>query len=75
MGDEQLAVIVREIIACELIQVVRILTSKNTRKNVSIDWTVKESAQARIRIVVKRILREYGYPPNLLCVKQDDIMR
>jgi type I restriction enzyme R subunit len=73
MDDAQLAVIVREIIACELIQVVRILTSKNTRKNVSIDWTVKE--RARIRIVVKRILREYDYPPNLLCVKQDDIMR
>jgi type I restriction enzyme R subunit len=52
MGDEQLAVIARE-----LIRVVR--------KNVSIDWTVKESARARIRIVVKRILRKYGYPPDL----------
>jgi type I restriction enzyme R subunit len=31
------------------------------RKNVSIDWTVKESARARIRIAVKRILRKYGY--------------
>jgi type I restriction enzyme R subunit len=35
------------------------------RKNVSIDWTVKRSARARIRIAVKRILRKYGYPPDL----------
>ena len=35
------------------------------RKNVSIDWTLKQSARARIRIVVKRILRRYGYPPDL----------
>ena len=52
MGDEQLAFIARE-----LIQAVR--------KNVSIDWTVKQGARARIRVVVKRILRRYGYPPDL----------
>jgi type I restriction enzyme R subunit len=52
MGDEQLA-----FIAKELIQAVR--------KNVSIDWTLRQSARARIRVVVKRILRRYGYPPDL----------
>lgn len=52
MGDERLA-----FIAKELIQAVR--------KNVSIDWTLRRSARARIRIVVKRILRRYGYPPDL----------
>ncbi len=60
LGDDQLALFSvdkNSIIARELIQVVR--------KNVSIDWTVKESARARIRIVVKRILRKYGYPPDL----------
>ena len=34
------------------------------RRSVSIDWTVKESARARIRLIVKKILREYGYPPD-----------
>ncbi len=60
MDDEQLALFLvdkNSIIAHELIQIVR--------KNVSIDWTVKENARARIRIVVKRILRKYGYPPDL----------
>ena len=41
----------------ELIQAVR--------KNVSIDWTLRKSARARIRVIVKRLLRKYGYPPDL----------
>jgi type I restriction enzyme R subunit len=52
MGDEQLAFIARELIEA-------------VRKNVTIDWTVKQSARAKIRIVVKRILRRHGYPPDL----------
>ena len=34
------------------------------RNNVSIDWTIKESVRAKIRVLVKRILRKYGYPPD-----------
>ncbi len=52
LGDKQLAVI-----ALELVQ--------SVRANATIDWTVKESAKAKMRILVKRILRKYGYPPDL----------
>ena len=52
MGDEKLAFIARELV-------------REVRKNVTIDWTVRQSARARIRIVVKRILRRHGYPPDL----------
>jgi type I restriction enzyme R subunit len=34
------------------------------RANTSIDWTLKESVRAKIRVLVKRILRKYGYPPD-----------
>jgi len=34
------------------------------RKNVTIDWTLKENVQAKLRIIVKRILKKYGYPPD-----------
>jgi len=34
------------------------------RKNVTIDWTERESVQARLRLMVKKILRKYGYPPD-----------
>lgn len=35
------------------------------RKNVSVDWTVRETVRAKLRILVKRILRKYKYPPDL----------
>lgn len=34
------------------------------KRNVSIDWTEKESVRAKLRVSVKRILRRYGYPPD-----------
>jgi len=35
------------------------------RKNVTLDWHHRESARARMRVLVKRILKKYGYPPDL----------
>jgi type I restriction enzyme R subunit len=51
LGDETL-----KTIAHELVEAVR--------RSVSIDWTVRENARAQIRVIVKRILRKYGYPPD-----------
>jgi type I restriction enzyme R subunit len=34
------------------------------RQNVTIDWAVKETARAKLRMTVKRILRRHGYPPD-----------
>ena len=33
-------------------------------KNVTIDWTLRENVRAQLRVLVKRILRKYGYPPD-----------
>ena len=52
MGDEKLKLIAHEV-----------LTS--LRENVSVDWAHRDSARARMRVLVKRILRKYGYPPDL----------
>ena len=35
------------------------------KKSVTIDWTLREGARAKIRVMVKRILKKYGYPPDL----------
>ena len=37
----------------------------NVRNSVTIDWTMRESARAKIRVMVRRILRKHGYPPDL----------
>jgi type I restriction enzyme R subunit len=52
LGDAQLKVIAAELIT-------------QVRKSVTIDWTLRESARAKIRVLVKRILNKYGYPPDL----------
>ncbi|STQ89131.1 type I restriction endonuclease subunit R [Iodobacter fluviatilis] len=38
--------------------------TENLRKNISVDWSQRESVRAKLRIMVKRILRKYGYPPD-----------
>src|SRR5437667_7850563 len=37
---------------------------KSVKKNVAIDWTMRENVRAQLRVIVKRILRKYGYPPD-----------
>ncbi len=52
MGNDELKVIAAELVT-------------KVRKSVTIDWTLRESARARIRVMVKRILKKHGYPPDL----------
>ena len=52
MGNDQL-----KVLALELLNTVR--------ENTTIDWTVKESVRARLRVLVRRALRKFGYPPDL----------
>ncbi len=37
---------------------------KQVRKNTTIDWTIRESVRAKLRILVKRTLKRYNYPPD-----------
>jgi type I restriction enzyme R subunit len=51
LGDETLRGIARELVGA-------------VRANVTIDWTVRENVRAQLRVIVKRILRKHGYPPD-----------
>ncbi len=51
LGDDALRTIARELVA-------------TVRANVTIDWTVRDNVRAQLRVLVKRILRKYGYPPD-----------
>ncbi|MEX1166406.1 MAG: type I restriction enzyme endonuclease domain-containing protein, partial [Hydrogenophaga sp.] len=39
--------------------------TENLRKNITVDWAQRESVRATLRLMVKRILRKYKYPPDL----------
>ncbi len=51
LGDETLKQIAQELV-------------ERVRKSVTIDWNKRENARAQLRVMVKRILRKYGYPPD-----------
>ena len=51
LGDEILRKIAHEL-------------TDNLRKNLSVDWSARESVRAKLRLMVKRILRKYKYPPD-----------
>ena len=52
MGDETLSFLARELV-------------QTVRNNVTIDWTIRETTRARLRVLVRRMLRKYGYPPDM----------
>ena len=51
LGDDTLRTIAQELV-------------RTVRANVTIDWTLRENVRAQLRVLVKRILRRYGYPPD-----------
>jgi type I restriction enzyme R subunit len=51
LGDENLRIIARELV-------------DTVRRNVTIDWTAREAVRAKLRTMVKRVLRKHGYPPD-----------
>jgi type I restriction enzyme, R subunit len=52
----------------------RILVEK-VKANTSIDWTIKESVQAKLRAIVKRTLRKFGYPPDQQLIATENILK
>lgn len=62
MGDDKLKLIAHELLV-------------SLRENVSVDWAHRDSARARMRVLVKRILRKYGYPPDLQDVAVQTVLQ
>jgi len=48
----------------QILKQIALELTKSVRKNTSIDWQYKQSVQAKLRVMVKRILRKYKYPPD-----------
>ncbi len=42
-----------------------IVLYEKVKENASIDWTIKENVKAKLKVIVKRVLRRYGYPPDM----------
>ncbi|MCG2589518.1 type I restriction endonuclease subunit R [Rhodohalobacter sulfatireducens] len=55
----------REVMEKDKLRELAVVLYEKVKNNASIDWTLKESARAKLRVVVKRTLRQYGYPPDM----------
>jgi len=62
MGDPSLRVIAHELV-------------QSVKDSITVDWMHRESARARIRVLVKRILRKYGYPPDLEAAAVQNVLQ
>jgi type I site-specific restriction-modification system R (restriction) subunit/very-short-patch-repair endonuclease len=55
----------REVMGKDQLRELAIVLTERIRKNASIDWNLKSSIRARMKVMVKRLLKKYGYPPDM----------
>jgi type I restriction enzyme R subunit len=59
----------------DILRKIAVELTESLRKNVSVDWAVRETVRARLRLLVKRILRKYKYPPKLEPTAVETVLR
>jgi type I restriction enzyme R subunit len=52
-----------------------VILTDRVKKNASIDWTIKESVRAKLKVIIKRTLRQYGYPPDMQKLATETVLR
>jgi len=64
-----------KVLGDDVLKEIAIEIAEKVRQNATIDWTIRESARARLMIVVKRTLRKYGYPPDMQQKAVDTVLK
>ena len=65
----------RELMGKEKLRELAVVLFERVRNNASIDWTIKESARAKLKVIVKRTLRKYGYPPDMQKLATETVLK
>jgi type I restriction enzyme R subunit len=64
-----------ELMHTEKLRELAVVLTETIRNNASIDWTIKESVKAKLRVAVKRMLRQYGYPPDMQMLATETVLK
>jgi type I restriction enzyme R subunit len=72
VADNQSA---RELMSKDTLRELAVVLFERVRQNASIDWTIKESVKAKLKVIVKRTLRQYGYPPDLQALATETVLK
>jgi type I restriction enzyme R subunit len=65
----------RELMQQDKLRELAVVLTETIRQNATIDWTIKESVKAKLRVSVKRLLRKYGYPPDMQKLATDTVLK
>ena len=65
----------RELMQQDKLRELAVVLTKRVRENASIDWTIKESVKAKLKVIVKRLLRQYGYPPDMQLLATETVLK
>ena len=65
----------RELMQVDKLRELAIVLTERVRANASIDWTIKESVRAKLRVIVKRTLRKFGYPPDMEKLATETVLK
>lgn len=65
----------RDLMQQDKLRELAIVLTKRVRENASIDWTIKESVKSKLKVIVKRLLRQYGYPPDMQLLATETVLK
>jgi type I restriction enzyme R subunit len=65
----------RQVMEKEKLRELAVVLYEKVKENASIDWTIKESIRAKMKVIVKRILRQYGYPPDMEMLATETVLK
>lgn len=65
----------QELMSKEVLRELAVVLTQRVRENASIDWTIKESVRSKLKVIVKRTLRQFGYPPDMQMLATETVLK
>lgn len=65
----------KQLMQQEKLRELAVILTERVKQNASIDWTIKESVRAKLKVIIKRTLRQYGYPPDMQKLATETVLK
>ena len=65
----------KELMQQDKLRELAVTLTERVRQNASIDWTIKESVRAKLKVIIKRTLRQFGYPPDMQKLATETVLK
>lgn len=65
----------KELMQQEKLRELAVILTERVKANASIDWTIKESVKAKLKVIIKRTLRQFGYPPDMQKLATETVLK